>query len=66
MKDGIIHVKAGQQYSTGTQIPTHEATIAAKKIADYFDGKKMKKYEYVRSYAITRKNVGSYAAACSY
>ncbi len=66
MKDGIIHIKAGQQYSTGTQIPTHEATIAAKKIADYFDGKKMKKYEYVKSYAITRKNVGSYAAACSY
>jgi ABC-type sugar transport system substrate-binding protein len=66
MKDGIIHIKAGEQFSTGTQIPTHEAEIAAKKIAGYFNGEKMKKYEYVQSFAITGANVDKFAAACSY
>src|SRR5262249_4227550 len=42
MKDGIIHIKSGQQYSTATQIPTVEAEIAAKKIAAYFNGEKLK------------------------
>ena len=36
MKDGIIHIKSGQQYGTATQIPTEEAEIAAKKIAGAF------------------------------
>jgi len=66
MKDGIIHINADQQYSTGTQVPTQEAAVAAKKIAEYFNGKAMKKYEYVKSYAITRQNVQQFAAACSY
>ena len=36
MKDGIIHIKSGQQYGTATQIPTEEAEIAAKKVAGAF------------------------------
>ena len=66
MKDGIIHIKAGTQFSTATQIPTQEAEVAAKKVADYFNGKKLKKYEYVKSYGINNANVGKFAAACSY
>ena len=31
MKDGIIHIRSGEQYGTATQIPTEEATYAAKK-----------------------------------
>jgi ABC-type sugar transport system substrate-binding protein len=66
MKDGIINIKAGQQFSTATQIPTVEAQTTAKKIADYFNGVKLKKYEYIKSDAITHENVEKFAAACSY
>ena len=66
MKDGIIHIKSGEQFSTATQIPTEEATFAAKKIAAYFNGAKLKKDEIVKSYGITAANVEKFAAACSY
>ena len=38
MKDGIIHIRSGEQYGTATQIPTEEATFAAKKVIAYFNG----------------------------
>src|ERR1700732_142241 len=38
MKDGIIHINSGQQYSTATQIPTEEAEVTAKKVETYFNG----------------------------
>ena len=66
MKDGIIHIKSGQQFSTATQIPTEEAEITAKKVAAFFNGEKLKKYEIVDSYGITRENVDKFAAGCSY
>jgi ABC-type sugar transport system substrate-binding protein len=66
MKDGIIHIKSGQQYATATQIPTVEADIAAKKVAGFFNGDQLKKNEIVPSYAITKANVEQYATACSY
>ena len=66
MKDGIIHIKSGQQFGTATQIPTEEAEITAKKVAAYFNGEKLKKYEIVDSYGITRENVDKFAAGCSY
>jgi ABC-type sugar transport system substrate-binding protein len=66
MKDGIIHINSGQQYSTATQIPTQEAEVAAQKVAAYFGGEKLKKYEIVPVYGITKENVAQFAAGCSY
>ena len=66
MKDGIVHIKSGEQYGTATQIPTEEAEAAAKKIAAYFNGEKLKKYEIVPVYGITKENVDRFAAGCSY
>jgi ABC-type sugar transport system substrate-binding protein len=66
MKDGIVHIKSGEQYGTATQIPTEEAETAAKKIAAYFNGEKLKKYEIVPVYGITKENVDQFAAGCSY
>lgn len=66
MKDGIVHIRSGEQYATATQIPTEEAAIAAKKVAAYFNGEKLQKYEIVKSYGITSENVDKFAEACSY
>jgi ribose transport system substrate-binding protein len=66
MKDGIIHIRSGQQFSTATQIPTEEAEVTAKKVAAYFNGEKLKKYEMVPVFGITKENVDKFAAGCSY
>jgi ABC-type sugar transport system substrate-binding protein len=66
MKDGIVHINSGQQYSTATQIPTEEAEVTAKKVAGHFNGEKLKKYELVPVYGITKENVGQFAMGCSY
>jgi ABC-type sugar transport system substrate-binding protein len=65
MKDGVIHIKSGEQYGTATQIPTEEAEVAAKKIGGYFNGEALKKYEIVPVYGITKDNVDQFAAGCS-
>ena len=66
MKDGIIHIRSGEQYGTATQIPTEEATYAAKKIIAYFNGGQLKKYDIIPVYGITKNNVDKFAAGCSY
>ena len=66
MKDGIIHIKSGEQYSTATQIPTEEAEFAAKRVGAYFSGETLKKYEIVPVYGVTKENVDQFAAGCSY
>ena len=66
MKDGIVHIRSGEQFGTATQIPTEEGEFAAKKIAAYFDGAPLKKYELIPVYGITKKNVDRFAAGCSY
>lgn len=66
MKDGVVHIRSGEQYSTATQIPTEEAEAAAKKVAAYFNGASLKKYEIVKSYAVTSDTLGRFAEACSY
>ena len=66
MKDGIIHIRSGEQFSTATQIPTEEAKVTADKVAAYFNGEKLNKYEIVRSYAVTTESLDKFAAACSY
>jgi ribose transport system substrate-binding protein len=66
MKDGIVHIKFGEQYGTATQIPTEEAETAAKKVATYFNGQSLRKYELIPVYGITKDNVDQFAAGCSY
>ena len=66
MKDGIVHIKSGEQYGTATQIPTEEAETAAKKVEAYFNGQSLKKYEIIPVYGITKDNVDKFAAGCSY
>jgi ABC-type sugar transport system substrate-binding protein len=66
MKDGIVHIKSGEQFGTATQIPTEEAEFAAKKIGGYFNGEALKKYEIVPVYGITKENVEQFTAGCSY
>lgn len=66
MKDGIIHIKSGEQFGTATQIPTEEAEFSAKKIGAYFNGETLKKYEIIPVYGITKDNVDQFAAGCSY
>jgi ribose transport system substrate-binding protein len=66
MKDGMVHIKSGQQYATATQIPTEEAEVAAKKIAGYFNGEKLQKYELVPVYGITKDNMAQFEKGCSY
>ena len=66
MKDGITHIQNGTQYATNTQIPVEEANVAAERVADFFNGKQLKKNEIVESYAITTANVDKFAQACSY
>jgi ribose transport system substrate-binding protein len=66
MKDGIVHIKSGEQFGTATQIPTEEAETAAKKVAAYFNGQSLRKYELIPVYGITKDNVDQFAAGCSY
>ena len=66
MKDGIVHIKDGQQYGTGTQLPTLEAETAVKLVAKYFDGGTLQKYEYIKAHQITGDNAEEFAVACSY
>lgn len=66
MKDGIIHIRSGEQYGTATQIPTEEATYAAKEVIAYFNGGQLKKYDIIPVYGITKNNVDKFAAGCSY
>ncbi len=66
MKDGVVHIRSGEQYGTATQIPTEEAETAAKKVAMYFNGQPLGKYEIIPVYGITKDNVDQFAPGCSY
>ena len=66
MKDGVVHIRSGEQYGTATQIPTEEAEFAAKEVTGYFNGGQLKKYDIIPVYGITKDNVDKFAAGCSY
>ena len=66
MKDGVVHIRSGEQYGTATQIPTEEAEFAAKKLTAFFNGAPLKKYEIIPVYGITKANLDKFAAGCSY
>jgi ABC-type sugar transport system substrate-binding protein len=66
LKQGIAGIKAGEQYSTGTQVPTRTGLKAAEMIADYFNGRKLPKNEILPVETITKANVAQWEEACSY
>ncbi|HEY1364723.1 MAG TPA: sugar ABC transporter substrate-binding protein [Xanthobacteraceae bacterium] len=66
LKQGIAAIKAGEQYSTGTQVPTRTGLKAADMIADYFNGKSLPKKEILPVETVTRANVDKWEEACSY
>jgi ribose transport system substrate-binding protein len=66
LKPGIAGIKAGEQYSTGTQVPTRTGNRAAELIADHFNGKKLAKKEILPVETVTKANVDKWEAACTY
>ncbi len=66
MKFGIDHIRAGQQYSTATQIPTRTGRVSIETIADLLNGKPVQKHIYMPIEAITSANVEKYAQACTF
>lgn len=66
MKFGIDNIRAGQQYSTAAQIPGLTGKAAIALIADYFNGKTVPRQKIIPSEAITKANVDTYAAGCTY
>ncbi len=59
-------IKAGKQYSTGTQIPTRTGVRSAEIIADYFNGKKLPKNIILPVETISRDNISKWEAACTF
>lgn len=66
MKPGIDYIKAGKQYSTATQMPTRTGTAAANLVADYFNGKQLKKHNILSMELITRDNVAKFEKPCTF
>ena len=61
MKDGT-NIRSGR-YWHGTQIPTEEVEVGAEG-RRHFNGEKLKKYEMVPVFGITKENVEKFAAGC--
>lgn len=66
LKQGIAGIKAGEQYSTGTQVPTRTGLKAAEMVADHFSGKKLPKHEILPVETITKANVDKWEEACTF
>lgn len=66
MKVGIDHIKSGEMYSTGTQLPAVTGQRTAELIADYFNGKNIPKEVVLPAVLITKDNLAEYEEPCSY
>jgi ribose transport system substrate-binding protein len=66
LKFGINHIRSGLQYSTATQMPERTGRAAVELIVDRFEGKAVPKEKILPMEAITRANVETYAAPCSF
>jgi ribose transport system substrate-binding protein len=66
LKQGIAGIKAGEQYSTGTQVPTRTGLKAADMLADHFNGKKLPKHEILPVETITKANLDKWEEACTF
>jgi ribose transport system substrate-binding protein len=65
-KEGLEAIKAGKMFATATQIPTWEAAHTVEVIANYFDKKDVKKYEYFPIEAITKDNLDKWQKPCTF
>lgn len=63
---GIAMIKAGKMYSTGVQGPTRTGLGAADLAKRYFEGKPLKKFNYLPIDTITKANVSKWEATCKY
>jgi len=66
LKTGVAMIKAGKQYSTGTQIPTRTGVRSAEVIADHFNGKQVAKTIILPVETISRDNIQKWEAACTF
>ena len=66
LKSGIAMIKAGKQYSTGTQVPTRTGVRTAEVTADYFNDQRLPKYIFLPVETISRDNVSKWEAACTF
>jgi ABC-type sugar transport system substrate-binding protein len=66
LKQGIAGIKAGEQYSTGIQIPSRTGSRAVELIADHFNGKPLPKHEFLPVETVTKANVDKWEAPCTY
>jgi ribose transport system substrate-binding protein len=65
-KQGLDLIEAGKQYSTGVQGPSRTGSGAADLVNDYFEGKPLKKYNYLPVETITKANIAKWEKICTY
>jgi ABC-type sugar transport system substrate-binding protein len=65
-KQGLEMIEAGKQYSTGVQVPARTGAGAADLVNDYFEGKPLKKYNYLPVETITKANASKWEKNCTY
>jgi ribose transport system substrate-binding protein len=65
-KEGIEAIKAGKMFATNAEDPRWEAAHTAEVIADYFNGKPVKKYDYYQIELITKDNESKWEARCTF
>ncbi len=66
MKFGIDHIRAGEQFSTGAQMPGRTGKAAIEVIASYLDGKSVSRRNILPTEAITRANIAGYTEPCTF
>ena len=66
LKFGIDHIRAGEQYSTGAQMPGRTGKAAADVIAAYFSGRSVPRQNILPTEAITKANLDTYAGPCTF
>jgi len=64
--DTVAAIKAGKEYSSGTQSPVKMGQKAMELVADYLDGKTPPKRVVLDVRTITKANVDEWAADCTY
>ena len=66
LKEGLDAIRAGQQYSTIVQSPTDVGKSAADAINDHFSGKKLPKESLLPVVPVTKANVDTWIAPCTF
>ena len=67
MKDGVINIRSGTAVSARRRKSRPKRPRSRpRRSRRYFNGEKLKKYELVPVYGITKENLGQFAAGCSY